>query len=104
MMCRSSLPLFLSLLGNVISTLGCEIPDEPLSNNIPERFSIFVQNASIPVVHNRVMNFRPNGEDKHLVLRPEGEPTFDLMYLENGLLQYEGRHAVIDLEVRLPWS
>ena len=103
-MCRSSLPLFLSLLGNVISTLGCEIPDEPLSNNIPERFSIFVQNSSIPVVHNRVMNFRPNGEDKHLVLRPEGEPTFDLMYLENGLLQYEGRHAVIDLEVRLPWS
>lgn len=81
------------------STLGCVIPEQPLSNNITDKFSIVVQNASIPVVHNRVMNFRPNGEDKHLVLRPQGEPTSDLLYIENGRLQYEGRHAVIDLEV-----
>jgi hypothetical protein len=104
MMLRPSSTLLLALLGAVASTLGCVIPDEPLSNNIPERFSIFVQNASIPIVHNRVMNFRPNGEDKHLVLRPSGDPTFDLMYLENGLLRYAGLHAVIDLEVRFSWS
>ncbi|KAH8649403.1 hypothetical protein BGZ60DRAFT_422248 [Tricladium varicosporioides] len=100
MMPRLSFTLLPALLGAVASTLACVIPEEPLSNNITEKFSIFVQNASLPIIHNRVMNFRPNGLDKHLVLRPAGEPTDDLIYLENGLLQYEGRHAVIDLEVR----
>jgi hypothetical protein len=49
---------------------------------------------------NRIMNFRPNGLDKHLVLRPVGESTNDTLFLENGRLTYDGRHAVIDLEVR----
>jgi hypothetical protein len=79
------------------------IPDEPLSNNITEKFSIFVQNPSIPIVHDVVMNFRPNGDDEHLVLRPNGNPTSDVLYLENGLLRYASIHAVIDLEVRFSW-
>lgn len=93
--------LLLALLGGVASTFACEIPEEPLSNTISEGFSIFVQNSSIPVVHNRIMNFRPNGLDQHLVLRPEGGPTYDLLTLENGYLRFEGRNAVIDLEVRV---
>ncbi|OCK73379.1 WSC-domain-containing protein [Lepidopterella palustris CBS 459.81] len=91
-------PLLLALVGAVASTFACVIPEVPLSNNITEGFSIFVQNPSLPIIHNRVMRFRPNGLDKHLVLSPAGDPTYDLMYLENGLLTYEGRHAVIDLE------
>jgi hypothetical protein len=49
------------------------------------------------------MNFRANGDDEHLVLRPMGTPTSDVLYLENGLLRYARIHAVIDLEVRLSW-
>ena len=95
--------LLLALLGAVASTFACTIPDVPLTNNITEGFSIFVPNPSLPIIHNRVMRFRPNGLDYHLVLSPAGDPTYDLIYLENGLLTYQGRHAVIDLEVRFSW-
>ena len=89
----------LTLLGTVAGTVACHIPNTPLANNITQGFSIYVQNPSIPIIHNRVMNFRPNGMDKHLVLRPVGETTNDSLYLENGRITYDGRHAVIDLEV-----
>ena len=99
-MVRLSLSVrFLALLGTVASTFACVIPDEPLSNNITDGFSIFVQNPSLPIIHDRILRFRPNGLDKHLVLSPMGDETYDLLYLQNGLLTYEGRHAVIDLEV-----
>lgn len=87
------------LLGAVASTSACTIPTTPLSNNIPEGFSIVVQNPAIPIVHNRIMNFRANGDDEHLVLRPEGVVTGDLLFLVNGRLNTRNIHAVIDLEV-----
>jgi hypothetical protein len=91
--------LLLTLLGTVASTSTCWIPNVPLSKNITRGFSIYVQNPSIPKIHNRVMNFRPNGSDKHLVLRPVGEHTNDTLHLENGRLTFDNLHAVIDLEV-----
>lgn len=97
---RPSSSLVLALLGSVASTIGCTIPTEPLSDSIAEKFSIIVQNPSIPTVHNKIMNFRANGDDEHLVLRPAGVVTNDVLYLENGHLIYKAIHAVIDLEVR----
>lgn len=97
---RPSSSLVLALLGSVASTIGCTIPTEPLSNSIAEEFSIVVQNSTNPIVHNKVMNFRANGDDEHLVLPPEGVTTNDVLYLLNGRLIYEEIHAVIDLEVR----
>lgn len=98
---RPSSTLLLTLLAAASRTFACEIPEEPLSNTIAERFSIFVQNPAIPRVHNYVMNFRANGDDEHLVLRPDGVPTGDTLWLDNGLIRFEEIHAVIDLEVRL---
>lgn len=89
-----------ALLGVVASISACTIPTTPLSNNIPDGFSIVVQNPAIPIVHNRIMNFRANGDDEHLVLRPEGVVTNDLLFLVNGRLNTRNIHAVIDLEVR----
>lgn len=77
----------------------CVIPTEPLGDTILERFSIFVQNPAIPVIHNRIMNFLANGEDEHLVLRPNGVVTGDSLWLEDGLLKYNLVRGVIDLEV-----
>jgi len=101
MMPRPSSTLLLALLGAVSTALACVIPAEPLSNNITEKFQIFVQNPAFPIVHDSVMNFRPNGLDMHLVLRPAGQDTYDTIWLENGILRNEDRHAVIDLEVWL---
>ncbi|KAH6667842.1 WSC domain-containing protein [Halenospora varia] len=95
---RPSSTLLLALLGTVASTLACVIPDEPLSNNITEKFQIFVQNPAFPIVHDSIMNFRPNGLDMHLVLRPAGQDTYDTIWLENGFLRNDDRYAVIDLE------
>jgi hypothetical protein len=103
MMPRPSSTLLLALLGAVASTLACVIPDEPLSNNITEKFQIFVQNPAFPIVHDSIMNFRPNGLDMHLVLRPAGQATYDTIWLENGFLRNDDRYAVIDLEVRFSW-
>src|SRR5437016_4541745 len=102
---RPSSTLLLALLGAVASTLACVIPSTPLSNNITEKFQIFVQNPAFPIVHDKIMNFRPNGLDMHLVLRPAGQPTYDTLWLENGFLMNDypfdlERKAVIDLEVR----
>lgn len=96
---RSS-SILLALLGSVASTIGCTIPGGTLSNSIADKFSIVVQNPSIPTVHNKIMNFRANGDDEHLVLRPAGVDTGDVLYLQDGLLIYNAIHAVIDLEVR----
>jgi len=99
---RSLLASFVSLAGVITPALAqCVIPDEPLSNNIPETegFSIYVQNPALPAIHNRVMQFVRNGIDRHLVLSPVGEPTYDLMFLENGYLRFAEKRGVIDLEV-----
>ena len=105
---RPSSTLLLALLGAVASTMACVIPSTPLSNNITQMFQIFVQNPAFPVIHDSIMNFRPNGIDMHLVLRPAGQPTYDSIWLENGYLRNDQpfndpRKAVIDLEVRFSW-
>lgn len=91
----------LALLGAIARTWACVIPDTPLSNNITDKFSIFVQNPAYPVIHDSIMNFRPNGLDYHLVLRPAGNPTGDVLFLQNGYLFAGVNFAVIDLEVSL---
>lgn len=92
----SSLVLGLSAVAGTLAQ--CVIPTEPLGDTILERFSIYVQNPAIPVIHNRVMNFLANGEDEHLVLRPSGVVTGDSLWLEDGLLRYNLVRGVIDLE------
>ncbi|KFX92837.1 hypothetical protein V490_05146 [Pseudogymnoascus sp. VKM F-3557] len=95
---RPSSSLLLALLGSVSSAIGCTIPPGTLPNSIADKFSIVVQNPKIPTVHNKIMNFRANGDDEHLVLRPAGVVTNDVLYLENGRLITRNIHAVIDLE------
>ncbi|OBT77116.1 hypothetical protein VF21_05045 [Pseudogymnoascus sp. 05NY08] len=90
--------LLLALLGSVTGTIACTIPTTPPGNTILNKFSIVVQNPSIPTVHNKVMRFRANGDDKHLVLPPVGVATNDVLYLQDGRLIYNAIHAVIDLE------
>jgi len=87
------------VLGAASNVLGCTIPTTPLSNTITKLFSIKTQNPTIPRVHNYVMNFRSNGDDEHLVLRPDGFRTYDSLWLDNGLLRTRNIHGVIDLEV-----
>ena len=99
---RPSSSLLLALLGSVASTIACTIPGTPPGNTILEKFSIVVQNPAITTVHNKVMRFRANGDDEHLVLPPTGVETNDVLYLQDGRLIYNGIHAVIDLEVRFP--
>ncbi|KFY33326.1 hypothetical protein V494_07739 [Pseudogymnoascus sp. VKM F-4513 (FW-928)] len=95
---RPSTSLVLALLGSVASTIGCTIPTTPPPTDITDKFSIVVQNPAIATVHNKVMRFRANGDDEHLVLPPAGVVTNDVLSLEGGRLKYAGIHAVIDLE------
>ncbi|ELR06631.1 hypothetical protein VC83_03264 [Pseudogymnoascus destructans] len=95
---RPSSSLLLALLGSVTSTIACTIPTTPPGNTILDKFSIVVQNPNIPTVHNKVMRFRANGDDEHLVLPPVGVATNDVLYLQDGRLIYNAIHSVIDLE------
>jgi hypothetical protein len=99
---RPSSSLLLALLGSMASTIACTIPTTPPGNTILDKFSIVVQNPNIPTVHNKVMRFRANGDDEHLVLPPVGVATNDVLYLQDGRLIYNAIHAVIDLEVIFP--
>lgn len=87
------------------ATLACYIPPIKLSNNITEGFSIQIQNASYPAIHNHYMNLYNWGNadgkgDHHLFMSPAGNATSELT-LVNGVLTLPWdpiRHAVIDLE------
>jgi hypothetical protein len=95
----------LALLGAVASTFAqCVIPIDPpsINNTITEPFQLFVQNISLPIIHDRILNFLPNGADMHLVLRPDGEDTYDTIWLDNGFMRNVDRYAVIDLQVTFP--
>ena len=98
-MSRQFATRLLAVLGAVGSSFACEIPPGTLPTTIEGGFSIVVQNPAIPVVHNHIMNFVANGDDEHLVLRPAGVVTGDLLFLVNGRLNTRNIHAVIDLEV-----
>ncbi|PMD28773.1 WSC-domain-containing protein [Hyaloscypha variabilis F] len=91
----------LALLGAIASTFAqCVIPIDPpsINNTITEPFQLFVQNISLPIIHDRILNFLPNGADMHLVLRPDGEDTYDTIWLDNGFMRNVDRYAVIDLQ------
>lgn len=94
--------LLLALLGTVASTVAqCIIPSEPLSNNITDPFQLLIQSPTKnPIIHDQLMRYRPNGNDNHLVLPPNGIPTYNTLTLDNGYLRDGNRFAVIDFEVR----
>ncbi|OHE93293.1 hypothetical protein CORC01_11436 [Colletotrichum orchidophilum] len=78
---------------------ACTPPTEPLSNNITEGFGIQIQNASVPIIHNRYINlWSAGGGDQHLYLSPAGNSAFNLT-LVNGVLSRGIIHAVINGEM-----
>lgn len=77
-------PLF--LIAAAAGSLACVIPPGTLPNNITQGFAIQVQNASYPIIHNRLMNlWAAGGGDQHLYLSPAGAPASDLT-LVNGVI------------------
>ncbi|GJC83393.1 hypothetical protein ColLi_06231 [Colletotrichum liriopes] len=86
------------VLSAVAAVSACIPPTEPLSNNIPEGFGIQIQNASVPIIHNRYINlWSAGGGDQHLYLSPAGDSAFDLT-LVNGVVSRGIIHAVINGE------
>jgi hypothetical protein len=87
------------------ATLACLIPQTQLSNNITQGFSIQIQNASYPAIHNHYINLWDNGggnvpHDQHLYISPAGNATSQLT-LVNGVITLPWdpiRRAVINLE------
>ncbi|KFA80054.1 hypothetical protein S40288_10666 [Stachybotrys chartarum IBT 40288] len=90
------------LLSTLLVCLGvaaaCTLPGDVLPNNITEGFAIQVQNASYPVIHNRLMNlWAAGGGDQHLYLAPAGTATNNLT-LVNGVITRSNIRAVINGE------
>jgi hypothetical protein len=87
------------------AALACRIPNTKLSNNITSGFSVQLQNASYPEIHNHYMNLWDNGggdvpHDQHLYVSPAGNATSELT-LVNGVITLPWnpiRRAVINLE------
>ncbi|KAI4599063.1 hypothetical protein KJ359_002480 [Pestalotiopsis sp. 9143b] len=79
----------LSILSTVAS--ACVIPGIGLPNNIDEPFSIQLQNASYPDVHNHFLNLWDwGGGDQHLFVSPAGNGTSEL--------------TLVDGVITLPWD
>lgn len=79
------------VLASATAAIACVIPDEPLSNNIPEGFAIQLQNASFPDIHNHFLNIWDWGQgDQHLFVSPAGNSTSEL--------------TLVDGVITLPWS
>lgn len=91
--------LFASLLAS--AALACNIPEDILSNNIPNGFSIQLQNGSYPQIHNHYLNLWAwGGGDQHLFVSPAGNSTSELT-LVDGIITLPWdpiRRAVINLE------
>ncbi|RPB12990.1 hypothetical protein P167DRAFT_605277 [Morchella conica CCBAS932] len=92
-----------SLLGSLLLlvtgvTAVCPIPAIYIEPTITRPFAIQVQNASYPVVHNRLMNlWQAGGGDQHLYLSPAGTPTSNLT-LVDGVITRLPIRAVINGE------
>ncbi len=71
---------------------ACELPSsQPLSSNITEPFSLQVQNASFPEIHNHFLNlWNWGGGDQHLFVSPAGNSTSEL--------------TLVDGVITLPWD
>ncbi|KAI1153307.1 hypothetical protein F4825DRAFT_449603 [Nemania diffusa] len=74
------------------SASACTIPAGPaLSNNITGGFSLLLQNASYPDIHNHFLNIWDwGGGDQHLFVSPAGNYTSELQ--------------LIDGVITLPWD
>ncbi|KAI0391105.1 hypothetical protein F5Y17DRAFT_25768 [Xylariaceae sp. FL0594] len=74
-------------------TTACTIPtgDPPLSNSITQPFSLRLQNASYPEIHNHRLNIWDwGGGDQHLFVSPAGNATSELI--------------LVDGVITLPWT
>lgn len=85
------------------AALACTLPPGTPSNSISQGFAIQVQNASYPIIHNRLMNqWAAGGGDQHLYLSPAGAAASDLTLVNGVLTQLNGGktiRAVINGEV-----
>ncbi len=92
-----------AVVASAATSLACVIPPGTPSNNIPEGFAIQVQNASYPIIHNRLLNqWAAGGGDQHLYLSPAGASASDLTLVDGVITQpHEGQilRAVINGEV-----
>ncbi|KID95222.1 carbohydrate-binding WSC domain protein, partial [Metarhizium majus ARSEF 297] len=71
-----------------VASLACVLPPGALPNNIAEGFAIRVQNASFPVIHNRLLNqWAAGGGDQHLYLSPAGASARDLTLVDGVITQ-----------------
>ncbi|OTB03802.1 hypothetical protein M426DRAFT_73841 [Hypoxylon sp. CI-4A] len=78
-------------LASIATVLACDIPGDTLSNNITEGFSLQIQNASFPDIHNHFLNIWDwGGGDQHLFVSPAGNSTSEL--------------TLIDGVITLPWD
>lgn len=95
-------PVLTALLSAAAAVSACTPPTDPISNNITEGFGIQIQNASVPIIHNRYVNlWSAGGGDQHLYLSPAGDSAFNLT-LVNGVISRGIIHAVINGEVNWP--
>lgn len=79
------------VLASAVSVMACTIPGDVLSNNITESFSLQVQNASFPDIHNHYLNIWDwGGGDQHLFVSPAGNFTSAL--------------TLVDGVITLPWD
>ncbi|KAF2429127.1 hypothetical protein EJ08DRAFT_698705 [Tothia fuscella] len=87
-----------------LAIVACTIPTTKLSNNIAEPFSVLLQNASYPAIHNHYMNIWDWGgsepHDQHLFVSPAGNSTSELTLIDGviSLMWNPIRRAVINLE------
>ncbi|KAI1366888.1 hypothetical protein F5Y08DRAFT_107058 [Xylaria arbuscula] len=79
---QQTLALLLTSAAAAVS--ACTIPGGPaLSNNITETFSLQLQNASYPDVHNHFLNIWDwGGGDQHLFVSPAGNYTKELQLID----------------------
>ncbi|KAI1375706.1 hypothetical protein F4677DRAFT_114737 [Hypoxylon crocopeplum] len=78
-------------LASAVAVMACDIPGDILSNSIAEGFSLQIQNASFPDIHNHFLNIWDwGGGDQHLFVSPAGNATSEL--------------TLVDGVITLPWD
>ncbi|ATY67185.1 carbohydrate-binding WSC domain [Cordyceps militaris] len=83
-------------VSSAAAALGCTLPTDTPSTNIPQGFAIQVQNASYPVIHNRLINqWSAGGGDQHLYLSPAGNATGATLTLVAGVITQPNGGKVI---------
>ncbi|EFY95134.1 hypothetical protein X797_011805 [Metarhizium robertsii] len=79
---------FIAIATAVAASPACVPPPGVLPNDIAEGFTIQVQNASFPEIHNLLLNQKEGGGgDQHLSLGPDGAPATGLTLVEGVITQ-----------------